>query len=142
MSSYDFLFNLQLQQFVQQLYTTNLLLAQNPADFYRQHDPLPALPFQVDQLRPGLYSAPHPPPHQLDNPPPPLAPVVQDIDVPAPSLAQAVQDIAPVQLFRGEKEELGDAAYFNIQRGSVDKTPSFIGALDVDTRTENLLQCT
>ncbi|RCN44965.1 hypothetical protein ANCCAN_09009 [Ancylostoma caninum] len=108
MSSHDFLFNLQLQQFVQQLYTTNLLLAQNPADFYGHHDPLPALPLQVDQLLPGLYSAPHPPPRQLDNPPPPLAPIVQDVDVPAPSVAQAVQDIAPVQLFRGEKEVTDD----------------------------------
>ncbi|KAL6730812.1 hypothetical protein Aduo_001747 [Ancylostoma duodenale] len=74
MSFHDFLFNLQLQQFFQQLYTTNRLLAQNPADFYRDHDPVPALPLQVDQLPPGLYSAPHPSARQLDVPAPKLAP--------------------------------------------------------------------
>ncbi|EYC14696.1 hypothetical protein Y032_0039g108 [Ancylostoma ceylanicum] len=93
MSSYDYLYNLQLQQFVQQLYATNLLLAQNPADFYRYHDPVSALGMQGDQLTPGLYLAPQPLPLQ---------------DVPAAAPAPTVQDIAPVQLFRGEKETRGE----------------------------------
>ncbi|KAL6723533.1 hypothetical protein Aduo_018525 [Ancylostoma duodenale] len=92
MSAQDYLFNLGVQQFAQQFYAANLLLAQDPEQLYRHHNVLSALQNPL-QLPYELYSVPAQaiPAAAVQAPPP----VFQE------SPGTAAQ---PVRLFRGEME--------------------------------------
>ncbi|EYB87889.1 hypothetical protein Y032_0255g313 [Ancylostoma ceylanicum] len=90
MSAHDYLFNLAVQQFAQQFYAANLLLAQNPEQLYQHQDVLPSLQNPL-QLPRELYSVPAQAiPVAAVQPPP-----VEEAPATAPQ---------PVRLFRGEVE--------------------------------------
>ncbi|EYB87888.1 hypothetical protein Y032_0255g313 [Ancylostoma ceylanicum] len=94
MSAHDYLFNLAVQQFAQQFYAANLLLAQNPEQLYQHQDVLPSLQNPL-QLPRELYSVPAQAiPVAAVQPPP-----VEEAPATAPQ---------PVRLFRGEVEVTGD----------------------------------
>ncbi|KAL6726692.1 hypothetical protein Aduo_008636 [Ancylostoma duodenale] len=63
--SFEHLYDLQVQEFAQQLYATNLLISQNPAQLYRNHVQLPLL------QQPGISQEAAPTPAL---PPTPVAP--------------------------------------------------------------------
>ncbi|KIH62096.1 hypothetical protein ANCDUO_07623 [Ancylostoma duodenale] len=96
MSAQDYLFNLGVQQFAQQFYAANLLLAQDPEQLYRHHNVLSVLQNRL-QLPYELYSVPAQaiPAAAVQAPPP----VLQE------SPGTAAQ---PVRLFRGEMEMARD----------------------------------
>ncbi|RCN37732.1 hypothetical protein ANCCAN_16351 [Ancylostoma caninum] len=88
--SFEYLYNLQVQEFVQQLYATNLLVSQNPAQLYRSHVqlPLPQQPGSSQETAP----APAPPP--------------------APAALEPVEEEANEEpIFRGEKNSSKNGVY-------------------------------